>query len=51
MHDFNIYNIQSMDMRSAMSEKKNTLTNSVFAGWFLDWLVLVCCERKTLLAS
>jgi len=26
----------------------------LFAGWFLGWvgwLVLICCERKTLLAS
>jgi len=23
----------------------------VFAGWFLNWLVLVCCDRKTLLAD
>jgi len=23
----------------------------LFTGWFLGWLVLVCCERKTLLAG
>jgi len=21
----------------------------LFAGWFLGWLVLICCEKKTLL--
>jgi len=26
-------------------------TMGLFAGWFLGWLVLVCCKRKTLLTG